>query len=76
MSNNTYDFKKYEYRPNDLVLGRYRVIKRFEGGMTKGFGFVYKAEDTSFKEGEYFSDRNKYVAIKVINRNEGMDDDT
>jgi serine/threonine-protein kinase len=65
--------KKHDYRANDMVLNRYRIIKRIgAGGMNS---LVYLAEDTTAKDGEYFSDRNKYVAIKVVSRNQDMNDD-
>lgn len=65
--------KKHEYHANDMMLNRYRIIKRIGvGGMNS---VVYLAEDTSIKEGEYFSDQNKHVAIKVITRSEDINDD-
>jgi serine/threonine protein kinase len=75
MSNNKEKpiLSSHEYRANDLVINRYRIVKRIGiGGMNS---IVYLAEDTVVKEGEYFSDKNKYVAIKVIARNDQIDDD-
>jgi serine/threonine protein kinase len=74
MSNeNNIPIKKYEFHANELVINRYRVIKRIGiGGMNS---IVYLAEDTQIKDGEYFSNKNKYVAIKVINRDDKMTDD-
>ena len=71
--NEKQNIKQNGYRANDLVINRYRIVKRIApGGMNS---IVYLAEDTDAKEGEYFSNKNKYVAIKVITRNEQIDDD-
>lgn len=62
-----------EYRANDMVVNRYRIIKRIgKGGMNS---IVYLAEDTNVKDGEYFSSKNKHVAIKVIRRSAEINDD-
>jgi serine/threonine protein kinase len=65
--------QKQLYQPNDLIAGHYRVIKKIgTGGMNST---IYLAQDIAIHEKEYFSLRNKYVAIKVINRDESITDD-
>jgi serine/threonine protein kinase len=72
-SNSDSIIQKYEYQANELLLNRYRIVRRIgQGGM---HSIVYLAEDTTVKDGEYFSDKNKYVAIKIINRVDDIADD-
>jgi serine/threonine protein kinase len=54
------------YHPNDLVLNKYRIINKLgAGGMSS---VVYKAEDTTIKDNEFLTNKEKFVAIKVVNR--------
>jgi serine/threonine protein kinase len=65
--------QKVEYHANDLVAGKYRILKKIgTGGMDST---IYLAQDSSIPDNEYFSSKNKYVAIKVINRDKNITDD-
>jgi serine/threonine protein kinase len=61
-------FPKVEFHPNDIVLNKYRILNRLgSGGMSS---IVYKAEDVNIKNDEFFANKEKNVAIKVVNRDE------
>jgi serine/threonine protein kinase len=62
-------FTKIQFQPNDIVLRKYQIVNRLgAGGMSS---IVYKALDTTIKENDFLANKdNKYVAIKVINRDE------
>jgi serine/threonine protein kinase len=65
--------KSITYLPGDLVLNRYQIKSKIgEGGMNS---IVYLAEDMQVNDNEYFAVANKFVAIKVINRDKTVDDD-
>jgi serine/threonine protein kinase len=60
------------YHPNDLVLNKYRIINKLgAGGMSS---IVYKAEDTTIKDNEFLTNKEKFVAIKVVNRDANWSD--
>jgi serine/threonine protein kinase len=61
-------FNKIQFQPNDIVLNKYQILNRLgTGGMSS---VVYKALDTSIKDDGFMANKDKYVAIKVINRDE------
>jgi serine/threonine protein kinase len=68
-TNNTpVGFSKIQFQPNDVVLNKYQVLNRLgTGGMSS---VVYKALDTTIKENNLLIAKDKYVAIKVVNRDE------
>jgi serine/threonine protein kinase len=67
-TNDKPQFIKIEFHPNDIVLERYRILDRLgTGGMSS---IVYKAEDINIKNDDFLPNKEKYVAIKVVNRDE------
>jgi serine/threonine protein kinase len=67
-NNPTSKFIKIQYQPNDIVLNKYQIISRLgTGGMSS---IVYKALDTTIKNPDTFIGDDKYVAIKIVNRDE------
>jgi serine/threonine protein kinase len=68
------DFKPLTYLPGDLVLNKYQIKSKIgQGGMNS---VIYLAEDTQVDDNEYFAIKNKLVAVKVINRDSSIDDDS
>jgi serine/threonine-protein kinase len=56
--------KIFEYKPGDLALDQYRIIKEINrGGMNS---IIYLAEDINVPNEEYFTIKNKKVIIKLI----------
>jgi serine/threonine protein kinase len=61
-------YQKIKFKPNDLVLNKYQIINQLgTGGMSS---IVYKAIDTLISEANFLISGTKYVAVKVINRDE------
>jgi serine/threonine protein kinase len=59
---------KIQFKPNDIVLNKYLIINRLgAGGMSS---VVYKASDTTIKDDNFLVVKDKFVAIKVVNRDE------
>jgi serine/threonine protein kinase len=58
--------------PGDVVLGQYKIIKEIaRGGMNS---IIYLAEDTRVKSDDYFALENKNVAVKIIAKNETVNE--
>ena len=58
---------KDQIKEGDIVLQQYKIIKKIDtGGMNSN---IFLAEDINFNDQEYFSYKNKNVAIKIIDRN-------
>jgi serine/threonine protein kinase len=67
-NNPTSKFVTVQFQPNDIVLNKYQIVNRLgAGGMSS---IVYKALDTTIKDDDFMVNKEKYVAIKVINRDE------
>jgi hypothetical protein len=65
-------FTPLSFKPNDIVLTDYKIIKEIaRGGMES---VIYVAQDLKIKGDDYVSSKNKYVVVKVINRNDKIDD--
>jgi serine/threonine protein kinase len=66
--NQSVKYTKVQFNPNDVVLNKYQIISRLgSGGMSS---VVYQALDTTIKEKDLINSKEKYVAIKVVNRDE------
>ena len=65
---------KNEIKEGDIVLQQYKIVKKIDtGGMNSN---IFLAEDINFNNQEYFSYKNKNVAIKIIDRNNNISDAT
>jgi serine/threonine protein kinase len=70
--------KKFDeqYEPGKIVLSRYKIIKQVnKGGMGSK---IFLAEDIShgdMKTGSFSNMQTKYLAIKVVYRQESQTDD-
>lgn len=65
---------KDQIKEGDIVLQQYKIIKKIDtGGMNSN---IFLAEDINFNDQEYFSYKNKNVAIKIIDRNNNISDAT
>ena len=65
---------KKEFAPGDIVLNRYKIIKKFtQGGMAST---IYLADNLDVQQSDTFDSKdNRKVAIKVINRSEDSGDE-
>ena len=65
---------KKEFAPGDIVLNRYKIIKKFtQGGMEST---IYLADNLDVQQSDTFDSKdNRKVAIKVINRSEDSGDE-
>ena len=51
-----------------VLLGKYKILNLLtQGGMDSS---IYLAEDISFSEKNYFSNKYKYSAVKIIEKTE------
>lgn len=56
-----------------VLLGKYKILNLLtQGGMDS---LIYLAEDISFSEKNYFSNKYKYSAVKIIEKTEDTDND-
>lgn len=56
-----------------VLLGKYKILNLLtQGGMDSS---IYLAEDISFSEKNYFSNKYKYSAVKIIEKTEDTDND-
>ena len=65
---------KKEFARGDIVLNRYKIIKKFtQGGMAST---IYLADNLDVQQSDTFDSKdNRKVAIKVINRSEDSGDE-